>query len=85
MSRKITAISANTNPKRWVQATCTRPGNQLAVEYTDNRNLAMGFGSISYANSVIPRIFNPFERIFKAETIEVTQPQRTGEYLNDLK
>lgn len=85
MSRKITAISANTSPKRWVQSTYTRPGNQLGVEYTENRNLAMDFGSVSYANSVIPRIFNPFDRLFKAESLEVTQPKRIGESLNEMK
>lgn len=83
MSRKIIAITVNTNPTRWVQNIFPRPNNQIGVELTENKNLAHDFGSAGYADSIIPRIFNPFERMFKAEHIMVSQPRPIGTIMED--
>lgn len=85
MSRQITAISINTNPKRYVEDTYKRPNNEIGVTYTENKDLAMDFDSEANANAIIPTISNPHERIFRAETITVTRPRRIGEIMSDLK
>lgn len=83
--RKIIAISVNTNPKRYVCGILHRPHNGLATELTENKNLAKDFESTEKATTAISQFFNPFERIYKIETIQVTQPRAIGEIINEMK
>lgn len=41
------------------------------VHYTTDPHQAKDFGSLPEAEAFVPRIVNPHERIFKAETAEV--------------
>lgn len=83
MPRKIIAIKANTSPTRYVTATHKRFDNKVGVEYTENKNLAMDFGTDGAANETIARIHNPFDRVFTPVAMEVTQPAPIAEYFTD--
>lgn len=60
-----------------------RPGNQLLAELTDDKNKAQDFGTAGYADSVINRLVNPFNRVFKPVLIKVTQPEKAENYSDD--
>lgn len=79
MSRKIIAISANTNPKRFVLTTHNRADKSIAVELTEDLNQAHDFVTKENAERIISRIFNPWDRIYKTEKIEVNRPIAVGE------
>lgn len=85
MSRQIISISVNTKPKRYVCTTHNRADKSIAVELTDNKNQAHDFVTQVNAANLIKRIFNPWERVFTSEQIEVNQPQPIGEYEEDFK
>lgn len=73
MIRKIMAISANTKPTRYVSNTHNRADKSIAVEMTDNPNQAHDFVTAENANNIIKKIFNPWERVFTAGSIEVVR------------
>jgi hypothetical protein len=73
--RKITAISANTTPERYVTNTHNRPDGTIAVELSDDKNKAHDFVTAKNANNIIKNIFNPWERKFTVKPIEVVQPK----------
>lgn len=82
--RKIIAIQINTTPVRYVRSVSRRPGDQLYAEFTDNQNEAQDFDTVAYANTVIKRLVNPHERVFKATSISVTQPNRIRSEEEDM-
>lgn len=84
MPRKITAIQVNTSPVRYVQGTFKKLKDEVGVELTDDKDLAQDFGTMQAVEAIIPKIFNPFERIFKAVQLEVTRPERIGVIMEDL-
>lgn len=79
MPTKIIAISANTKPVRFITNTFNRFDHTTGYELTDNPNLAKDFNTISWANITIGKLYNPFERLFKAVEIEVTEEQRVDD------
>jgi hypothetical protein len=85
MPRKIIAIQVNTSPARYVTAEHKRFDGSVAVELTENENLAIDYGTSENAAAVITRIFNPFERTFKPVAKSVIQPVQIGEYFNEQK
>lgn len=82
-SKKITAISANTNPKRFIQATHKRIDGTFTAELTDDPNQAKDFGERS--KEMISKIFNPYSRVFKPEKITVTRSEVVAEMEGELR
>jgi hypothetical protein len=52
-----------------------RADNKKVINYTIDKNNAKDFGSEKAATLFIDKIFNPHERMFTAETIEVDEMQ----------
>lgn len=75
MKRTIVAIAANTTPTRYVSTTHNREDKSIAVELTDDKNQAHDFVNAENANRIIKRIFNPWERVFTATSVEVNRPK----------
>lgn len=78
MPRIIKAITVNTKPLRFVSSTQVTEGNKVVVETTTDPDQAMDFGSGGYAESIIPRIKNPLDRVFEAISIEVSDKKRVA-------
>jgi len=75
MSRTIVAVTTAYNGnKRYVTSTIPRINGQKAVELFEDPSKAHDFLTMHHAQDLLPKIFNPFERIYQAETITVTQP-----------
>lgn len=69
---KITAISVNTKPKRYVMSfTVRQDDKKVVVETTDNKNYAHDFDTMSNACNIIERIVNHTERSYTAEEVDV--------------
>jgi hypothetical protein len=85
MSRTIIAISANTNPKRWVMNTINRFDNTISVELTDDIELSYDFLTMSAAKQAVSVIYNPYDRVYKAEKVKVLHAAPVEESLKGLK
>lgn len=71
MKRTIVAICANTTPVRYISTTTNRPDKTIVAELTADKNQAHDFVNMENARKIIPRLVNPFERVFAAVSIEV--------------
>jgi len=82
--RNIRAISANTDPVRYVTTTHNRPDGSIAVELSDNKNLAHDFVSKQNADKIISKIFNPWNREYTSVQLQVNQQRPVYDYTNEL-
>jgi hypothetical protein len=71
MKRTIVAISVNTSPKRFIQSTYNRFDNTIGVELTEDPGQARDFQTLSYGKEVAAKIFNPYDRKYTAEKMQV--------------
>jgi hypothetical protein len=75
MSRTIWAITTTFHgSKRYVTGTTPRFKMEIAVELSEDSSRAHDFFTQQNAESILPRIYNPFERTYEAENIAVKQP-----------
>lgn len=73
MKRTIVAICANTTPLRYVTTTHNRADRSIAVELSDDKNYAHDFVNEENANRIIKKLFNPWNRIYTAISVEVNR------------
>lgn len=73
MKRTIVAIAANTTPVRYISTTTNRKDKSVLAELTEDKNQAHDFVNMENASRIIPSLVNPFERVYKAVTIEVNR------------
>lgn len=73
---KITAITANTSPKRYVSNTVKRKDGSVVAELTDDPGYAQDFKTVEHATLVASKIVNPWNRVFTAEQVEVARRYR---------
>ena len=71
MKRTILAICAKTTPVRYISTTTNRSDKSIVAELTADKNQAHDFVNMENASKIIPRLVNPFERIFTTTSIEV--------------
>jgi hypothetical protein len=70
--RHIWAITTTFNgSKRYVTAITPRFRMEIAVELSEDASQAHDFLTRANAESFLPKIYNPFERTYKAEWINV--------------
>lgn len=73
MKRTIVAIAANTTPVRYISTTINRKDKSVLAELTEDKYQAHDFVNMENANKIIPNLVNPFERVYKAVSIEVNR------------
>lgn len=73
MKRTIVAIVANTTPVRYISTTTNRKDKSVLAELTEDKSQAHDFVNMDNANRIIPNLVNPFERVYKAVSIEVNR------------
>jgi hypothetical protein len=73
MKRTIVAIAANTTPVRYISTTTNTKDKSVLAELTEDKNQAHDFVNMENASRIIPSLVNPFERVYKAVTIEVNR------------
>jgi len=83
MSKKI-AIEVNTNPTKWVSGIFSRIGSSVRVELTDDKDMAHDFLTMDKAKETIPNIHNPYDRVFKAVSLDSRKRAGLTNYNADL-